>query len=236
MATEIHPLRVLSSNGYPTSDGQPMAETDRHRDLMFDLIKILEMFFVLQPDVYVSGNLLLFYERGNKRRHLSPDVFVCRGVPKGERLNFLVWEEGKGPDLVIELTSSSTRHKDVVRKFRLYRDVLKVREYFLFDPYGDHLDPQLQGYRLHRGDYVPIRPVHGRLPSKVLGLHLVAHEEDLRLCDSVTGNWLLNPAERIENAEADLHLAEAALLHSEAENQQLRQALDRLRAERNGGR
>src|SRR5262249_32476039 len=105
MASVPEPLRVRG-NGYPTTDGKPMAETDRHRELMFDLIKVLEFFYALVPDVYVSGNLLLFYERGNKRRHVSPDVFVSKKVPKGERLNYLLWEEGKGPDLVIELTSS----------------------------------------------------------------------------------------------------------------------------------
>ena len=59
--------------------------------------------------VYVSGNLLVYYVPGDRLRHLSPDVFVAKGVPKRERLNYLMWEEGKGPDVVIELTSSSMR-------------------------------------------------------------------------------------------------------------------------------
>src|SRR5437764_10284646 len=62
-------------NGYPTSDGKPMGETDWHRKLMNLLIEMLEDFFASQR-VYVSGNLLLFYEQGNRRRHVSPDVFV----------------------------------------------------------------------------------------------------------------------------------------------------------------
>jgi Uma2 family endonuclease len=220
MASVSEPLRV-QGNGYPTSDGKPMAETDRHRDLMVDLIKVLQLFYALVPDVYVSGNLLLFYERGNKRRHVSPDVFVSRKVPKRERLNYLVWEEGKGPDLVIELTSSSTRHTDVSRKFRLYRDVLKVNEYFLFDPFGDYLDPQLQGYRLQRGKYVPIRPVAGRLPSKVLRLHFEAHGKDLRLFDPAAERWLPTPMEIVAETKAEI--------------QRLKQELKRLRSQRNGG-
>jgi hypothetical protein len=43
----------------------------------------------------------------------------------GDRLNYLTWEEGKTPDLAVELTSSSTRHKDTTRKFQLYQDVLR---------------------------------------------------------------------------------------------------------------
>src|SRR5947209_4151449 len=171
MAT-VSPTPSLMKNGYPTSDGKPMAETDTHRRLMNALIEILMVFYQAQPRVYVSGNLLLFYVPGNKRRHVAPDVFVVKGVPKGDRLNYLVWEEGKGPDIVIELTSSSTRKEDTNKKFVLYQNTLKVKEYFLFDPLEDYLDPSMQGYRLRKGVYQPIRPVKGRLPSRVLGLHL----------------------------------------------------------------
>src|SRR5208282_5908853 len=140
----------------------------------------------------------IFYVPGNRRRHISPDVFVVKGVPKRERLNYLVWEEAKGPDVVIELTSSSTRHVDTHRKLVLYRDTLKVQEYFLFDPFGDYLDPALQGYRLLRGDYVPIRAVKGRLPSKVLGLHLERNDHELRLYQPATGKWLPTPEEALQ--------------------------------------
>jgi len=204
-----------------------MAETDRHRYLMVDTIAALQHWYDPEPDVYVSGNLLLFYERGNKRRHLSPDVFVVLGVPKHERLNYLLWEEGKGPDFIIEMTSSSTRHTDTTRKMALYRDRLRVQEYFLFDPFGDYLDPPFQGYRLQRGVYVPIRPVQGRLPSKVTGLHLERAGSSLRLYDPVAGKWLPTPEERANQADARANQAEA-------EAARLRQELAALR-QRNGG-
>src|SRR5438094_6853144 len=63
---------VIQETAYPTSDGRPMAETDWHRDIMFALIKVLQSFFAADRNVYVSGNLLLYYVRGNKRRHVSP--------------------------------------------------------------------------------------------------------------------------------------------------------------------
>src|SRR5205807_9945918 len=140
-----------------------------------------------------SGNLLVFYERGNKRKHLAPDVFVVRGVSKWRRLNYLIWQEKKAPEVVIELTSSTTRKEDVTKKFGLYRDVLKVKEYFLFDPFEDYLDPPMQGYRLRRGEYVPIKPAAGRLPSHVLGLHLYRVGNALRLWDPTSGRHLLTP-------------------------------------------
>jgi hypothetical protein len=82
---------------YPTTDGKPMAETELRMRLMMALIQTLEAFFRANPMVYVWGNLLVFYERGNKRKHLSPDVFVVRGVPGRRhhpRDNYLIWEEG----------------------------------------------------------------------------------------------------------------------------------------------
>jgi hypothetical protein len=67
---------------YPTSDGRPLAETDVHRDLMVDLIGTLEDRYENDRMVYVSGNLLVFYHEGDKRKHVAPDVFVVDGVKK----------------------------------------------------------------------------------------------------------------------------------------------------------
>jgi Uma2 family endonuclease len=180
-----------------------MAETDWHRDLMNALIQTLKVWFMAQRRVYVSGNLLFFYEEGNRRRHVSPDVFVVKGIAKHDRPNYLLWQEGKGPDVSIELTSSSTRREDTEEKYRLYQDVLRVKEYFLFDPLGDYLKPPLQGYRLRQGQYHLIRLVAGRLPSQILKLHLERHGRELRLHDPATGQWLRTPLERAEEAEAE---------------------------------
>jgi Uma2 family endonuclease len=197
----IPPLQKPWQNGYPTSDGKPMAETDWHRILMTLLIEMLSEHFAQQRKVYVSGNLLLFYEEGNRRQHVSPDVFVVRGVEKRLRPNYLVWQEGRAPQVVIELTSSSTRREDLTTKMALYRDTLQVREYFLFDPYGDYLDPPLQGYRLRQGQYRPIRPAAGRLPSQVLGLHLERDGESVHLWNPATGGRLLSNQDLRRRAE-----------------------------------
>ena len=215
-----------SNLDYPSRDGKPVAETDGHRDILFATVDTLDRFYADEPMTYVSGNLLIYYEPGNKRRHVSPDIFVVRGVPKEKRINYLVWEEGKGPDLVIELTSKSTRKEDVEKKFELYRDTLAVPEYLLFDPYGEYLKPSLKGYRLVAGQYQAIESVEGRLPSEILGLHLERYASELRFYDPATGTWLLTPREiatphnvlelahrRSEATRRDL---EAALRESEA--------------------
>jgi Putative restriction endonuclease len=81
---------------YPTSDGQPIAETDLHPTLMNALIVSLQKWFAGNKRVYVSGNLLVYFEEGNKHRHLSPDVFLVRGVANKLRKHFLTWEEDTG--------------------------------------------------------------------------------------------------------------------------------------------
>jgi Uma2 family endonuclease len=208
---------------YPSGDGQPMAETPLHRQNLTDLIAMLDPWFAGEPLVYVSGNMFVYYVRGNRNKHLAPDVFVVRGVPKDKpRKTYRIWEEGKGLDAVIELTSQSTREEDEQDKFVLYRDELKVPEYFLFDPYAEYLVPPLKGYRLTRRKYVPIEPVAGRLPSEVLGLHLEANGPILRLYDPAAGRWLLTPTEKVTEAEA-------AKEKVEAENRRLRRELDVLR-------
>jgi Uma2 family endonuclease len=201
MSTAPLPRKEPWNNGYPTWSAEPRPETEWHRDLMFDLIDVLRRFYEGQQ-VYVSGNLLVFYERGNRRRRVAPDVWLARGVENVLRPNYLVWEEPRGPEFVIELTSSRTRYADTVRNFARYRDALRVREYFLFDPLDHHLRPRLQGYRLRGGRYESIRPRAGRLPSQVTGLHLEADGTQARLWNPATQSRLLTTREIIARNNA----------------------------------
>ncbi len=222
------PTSVPPEIDYPDSDGQPMAETPDHRDNLSYLVEMLRFWFIDEPKVYVSGNMFIYYVPGNRLRHLAPDVFVVKGILKTivpRRRRYLVWEERKAPDLAIELTSESTREEDMDDKFQIYRDQLKVREYFLFDPHEEYLDPPLKGFRLLGKDYIPIDPVNGRLPSEVLGLHLERDDWLLRLYNPTTGKWLLTPPEEHEA----LQRLEAEKQQAEAEVRRLRQELDALR-------
>jgi Uma2 family endonuclease len=230
------PARAAENLDYPTTDGKPMAETDWHRDLMVALIQTLSAHYANDPAVYVSGNLLIFYEPGNKRRHVSPDVFVVKGVPNHARPNYLIWQEGKGPDVVVEITSRRTRREDVAKKLALYQDRLCVPEYFLFDPLGDYLQPPLQGHRLRRGRYEPIAAAHDRMPSKVLGLHLEAHGEELRLYNPAARDWLPTPAESQHAVEMLAREEADARRQAEAEVERLRREVERLRRAKNGGK
>ena len=180
--------------------------------------------------VYVWGNLLIFYDEGNPRKHLSPDVFVVRGVPKRPpREHYLVWKEGKYPQGVLEITSKTTAKEDQEEKLRIYREVWRVQEYFLFDPRSEYLKPPLQGYRLRGNRYVRIKAVAARLPSEVFGLHLERDGQQLRLYDPNRGQYLLTAREKNILIEAARQQAEAARQQAEAENERLRQEIQSLR-------
>jgi hypothetical protein len=142
----------------------------------------------------------LYYEEGDPRRTCSPDVQVTLDIPKlPERRIYQTWVESKGPDFVIEVTSRKTARRDRGDKLEIYRDILGVQEYFLFDPFEEYFEPSLQGFRLVRGQYVPIRPVNRRLPSKLTGLHLERNLMELRLFDPKAGKWLLTSREMHES-------------------------------------
>jgi Uma2 family endonuclease len=217
MPTTIFEPRALAERGsreYPTRDGRPMGETDVHRSVMFQTIETLQAYYAGQK-TYVTGNLLVFYRPGDKRRHVSPDVMVVKNIDPGLRLNYLIWEEGRSPDVVIEITSVSTRREDLKKKFDIYRSEMHVTEYFLFDPRSDYLSPRLLGFRLVADEYVAIEAVEGRLPSDELGLFLESAGETLRFFDPAIARWLPTYQEVREQAEQ--------------ENERLRQELEKLR-------
>lgn len=207
---------------YPTSDGVPLGETDVHRNQIVDLIHGLEVYFRDRDDVYVSGNLLMLYEENDPNSHRSPDVLVVFGVPKHERDNYLIWREGKAPDFIIEVTSKSTRSEDVGVKKGLY-SFLGVQEYFIFDPLREYLQPQLKGYRLQQGEYLPMigEPIH----SDVLDLDLKIVEGRLRIHNPRTGRLLPTREESEQRAQ----VAEHALEKERAEREALLAELNQLR-------
>ena len=124
---------------YPESDGKLLGETDAHRREILAIIAMLEQFFAEHANVYISGNLMLYYEQGNPSAVVSSDVFVVKGVPKHERRTYRLWEEKQPPAVVFEITSRSIRLEDKGNKRALYA-MLGVREYFMFDPLEEYLD------------------------------------------------------------------------------------------------
>src|SRR5262249_45149752 len=181
---------------YPDTDGLPVAESDFQLGPLIYAIDALRAYFQGRDDVYVAGDLLLYYEEGNPSAVVAPDVFVVLGAPNRARPSYMLWREPKAPDFVLEITSQSTRAQDQGPKRERYA-LLGVQEYFLYDPTHDYLEPPLQGLRLAGNVYQPI-PVttlpEGALVlrSAVLGLELRLEEDTLHLYDPTTGQRLLS--------------------------------------------
>ena len=209
---------------YPSSDGKPLAENDlQARAILYAFGALRVRYNDRRRDVYVSADLLVYYEEGNPRVSVAPDVFVVFGVEDHTRMSYKVWEEGKGPDFVLEVASPNTWREDVERKPGIYAN-LGVGEYFLFDPTGEHFTPRLRGYRLVDGAYGRLSAVESidrtlTLPSEVLGLELRAKGEEIRFHDPETGETLLSHDEEHtarRAAEVRAGAAEARVAELEA--------------------
>ena len=220
---------------YPCSDGQPMAETQVHGACMMYVTYALKRWFERQgrADVHVGMNSFLYYEQGNPRAVVAPDVYVVVGAPEYLRDTYLLWNEPKGPDFVLEVTSASTRRADERRKRDVYAS-LGVSEYFLYDPRAEYLTPPLQGYRLRDGEYRPLPAVtvlsnRGvAVASEVLGLEFRDEREArmVRLRDPATGQDLLShrESELAREEEAAARRAAEARLAQEAAARQAAEA------------
>ncbi|HLK58230.1 MAG TPA: Uma2 family endonuclease [Chthonomonadaceae bacterium] len=210
---------------YPVEDGEPMAESPLHWRQTVYCALALETWFADRPKVLVASDNFIYYERGNRSAVVSPDCYVVFGVDKRLRDSYFVWREGgHTPNVVIEITSKSTRAEDEGDKKQKYAR-LAVEEYYQFDPTGDYLNPILKGSRLVNGQYVPIPLGEDRIYSPLLELDLVIVGQTLRYIDPTTGTQLPT----YEEQEAQLLLASQA--RAEAEHRAESEALARAEAE-----
>lgn len=247
---------------YPSSDGEPMAESEQQYLPLTETVAALRHRFRHRPDVYVIGNLLVYYRMNHTEIRVAPDILVVFGVTsRHPRDSWLIWREGKAPDFVMEIASPGTWERDVGEKRALYA-AIGVKEYWRFDPTGKCFTPALVGERLVDGEYRPLpvtEDASGELRgySPVLGLEFrVEAVLRLRVYDPVTGERLrtLSESEDDRQAEAEARqaeaearqaaedarqAAEAALVDSEAarqtaeaENLMLREQLRRLQERR----
>jgi len=211
----VQPAPAAVPIDYPSSDGQPMAENDAQRSAIMYGIGALARHFKSRQDVYVSGDLLIYYQEGNPRLSVAPDVFVVFGVAKRERPNYKLWEEGRAPAFVLEVASPSTWRDDLGRKRSLYAR-LGVREYWQYDPLGEHLPARLQGERLTPSGYVRQPAATARdgtltLRSRTLGLELrAAPGREMRFRNPATGCDLLSHDEEAEARGAEAEARRAA--------------------------
>lgn len=218
--TSLGPMEIVPEEDvlYPESDGRPMGESEVHIREMMRLFQMLDQHFALDANVYVGADLMMYYERGNIGAVVAPDVMVSMGVPKSpSRTSYRVWEEPGPPTFVIEVTSKSSRETDRALKPYVYAR-LGVREYVLYDPTHDYLNPIVQGFRFVDGVPVEMTPdAEGALDCAGVGLRLRLIDGRLRFIDSRTGTLLLDPIERADAEAEARRQAEARIAELEAQ-------------------
>jgi Uma2 family endonuclease len=225
--TSLLPTAPTTEVFYPSSDGEPVAETYFHFYAMLVTLEVLRQYLEGQQAT-VLANQFMYYAQGYPKLRVAPDVMVIFDVAPGGRDNYKIWEEGQVPSVIFEMTSKGTQAQDQVFKRTLYEQ-LGVREYWLFDPRGEWLDGQLQGYRLHNDTYEPI--TDGR--SDPLKLRLEIDGQLIAFYREDTGKKLLIPGELAQALRTEAQArqdAEARAEESELRAQELEAEVERLRS------
>ncbi|HEY9622485.1 MAG TPA: Uma2 family endonuclease [Crinalium sp.] len=201
----------------PYDDDEPM-ESARHTAQMDLLTDALIPWLAQRDDGFVGGNMFVYYSLAQVRNKdfKGPDVFVVLGVPKGERKSWVVWEEGKAPDVVIELLSDSTAAADKNAKKLIYQNQMRVPEYFWYDPFNPE---DWTGFSIQQRVYQPlVENDRHQLVSGSLGLALQRWQGQYKGIEATWLRWatlegdiLLTPEEQ-ERQRADR--AESLLLQT----------------------
>ncbi len=229
LVANIPPEKTLEPF-YPSADGEPVAETYDHLYVMLTTLTTLNQYLAGQQATVLS-NQFLYYAQGFPKLRVAPDVMVILGVAPGGRDNYKIWDEGRVPAVIFEMTSKSTQTQDQDSKKTLYEQ-LGVQEYWLFDPRGEWIPGQLRGYCLQDEVYVPVPEMR----SAVLRLRLAVEGKIIGFYREDTGEKLLIPQELADALHQETQLRQAAELQLEQERQRAEQAELQLAQERQQNR
>ena len=175
------------------------------------------------PDTtIVTGELFLTRApRAPARERVVPDLMVAFNVdPLAFKASngYIISEQRKAPDFVMEIASFKTGSYDVGEKRDRYA-ALGVAEYWRFDETGAFHGTRLGGDQLVNGEYQPFSistleddVLEGYSPA--LNLYIRWERGELRWYDPATGRPLVT----IEEAQARIRELEAELARREAES------------------
>ena len=193
---------------FPPSDlwsNEPPLESDRHLRQILLLLSSLEWWWRDRPDAleqrrnnfFAAGNLSIYYSTRQRKSEdfRGSDFFVVLDTEYKERKSWMVWEEdGKYPNLILEILSYTTAQIARGLKKQIYQEIFRTPDYFWFEP--DTLE--LAGFSLVSGQYQPLEPnPQGLLWSQQLGLYLGIYQEKLRFFTS-DGQLVATPEEDAE--------------------------------------
>ncbi|MGB3638214.1 MAG: Uma2 family endonuclease [Rivularia sp. (in: cyanobacteria)] len=197
-------IKKQSQIFYPSSDGEPVAETYIHLYALLTTLEVLRQYLTGQQAT-VLANQFLYYAQGFPKLRVAPDVMVIFDVAPGGRDNYKIWEEGKVPSIIFEMTSKGTQKQDIEQKKLLYEQ-LEVQEYWLFDPKGEWIEEKLRGYRLQGESYQLITDSR----SEPLKLRLAIEDELIGFYREDTGEKLLIPDELAAKLQEETQRANEA--------------------------
>jgi Uma2 family endonuclease len=180
-------LEIMADNPgallFPPSDllsDEPPLETYLHLQQMMLLLKSLDWWWRDRNDFFSAGNLTVYYSPHQQRSEdfRGPDFFVVLETERQPRKSWVVWEEdGKYPNVIVEILSETTAATDKGLKKQIYQNSFRTPDYFWFDP--DTLE--FAGFHLLDGQYQPLEPnSQGWLWSQQLKLYLGVHQKQLR--------------------------------------------------------
>ncbi|NJO51394.1 MAG: Uma2 family endonuclease [Leptolyngbyaceae cyanobacterium RM2_2_4] len=224
MALTAPELADLMPDATQLESVEPEMESSLHYAQLALLVACLEWLWRDRNDFFIGANLTIYFSRQQLKTQdfRGPDFFLVKKTQKRPRRSWVVWEEdGKYPDLIIELLSDSTAGNDRNLKKEIYQDRFRTPEYFYFSP--DTLE--LAGYRLIGQRYQAIAPNSaGFLWSESLNLYLGVHQGQLRYFDP-EGQLVLTPEEDALRSEQQALRSEQQALQAQQRAEQLAEQL-----------
>lgn len=209
---------ILEDVIFPPSDlysDEPPLETELHLRQIMILLQCLEWVWRDRQNFYACGNLTIYYSPRQRKseQFRGPDFFVVLGTERKSCKSWVVWEEeGKYPNVIVEILSSKMAQTDRGLKKQIYQDIFRTPDYFWFDPES----LEFQGFHLLDGQYQPLQPnAQGWLWSQQLELYLGIKDAKLRLF-TAEGQLIPTPEEA---AIQERQKAEQAQLELESEQQ-----------------
>jgi Uma2 family endonuclease len=152
MVLTAQQLEALMPDASQLLSDEPEMESSLHYAQLALLVACLEFLWRDRTDYFIGANLTIYFSRQQLRNRdfRGPDFFLVKQTEKRPRNSWVVWEEdGKYPNLIIELLSNSTANTDRTLKKTLYQDRFRTPEYFWFSP--ETLE--FEGFRLVGHEY-----------------------------------------------------------------------------------
>ncbi|MEG3834961.1 Uma2 family endonuclease [Microcoleus sp. AT8-B1] len=203
---------------YPSSDGQPMAESTIQYELIVKIKEGCESLFKDDPNIFVAADLLWYPVEGKPEISQAPDTMVIFGRPKGDRLSYIQYREDNiGPQVVFEIRSHNDSNTKMNKKLSFYQRY-GVEEYYLYDPQRN----ELEGWQRIEGNLEVIEPMEGWISPR-LGVRFELVEDGLEIYRP-NGEKFLSYAELEEERLLDRQRLQQESQRAEQANQRAEQA------------